>query len=936
MKKTLSILLILITTLSFSQTIITGNIIDTEFNDVLPFANIILKKNSDDSFIQGLISDFDGKFRFDVINGEYSLEISFVGYETKKITGIQITDVKEYVVDIYLSPLANSLEEVIVTTSQRKNSEVAVLLIQKKSINLIDGLSSQSIKRTGDTNLASAIKRVPGVSVQDGKFVYVRGLGDRYSKTLLGGLEIPGLDPDKNTLQLDVFPTNILDNIIINKSASADLNADFSGGIVNIILKDFSNLPQYSFSVSGSYNPEMNFVNQAIRNNQNGVNFLGFNNGYFDRPIGAQQVIPLPEQNALGNSGVLNKITSLFEQQMAVNRYRSGGDFSVGATASNQFRMKNETTIGYIAAFGFRSDTDYFEDYQTGTIAKETSGIENNTSQRGELGVIKKLASALIGISFKTKNSKYKLNLLNLRSAESNAIFAQYADYLENPYTGVANILTYTERNIVSIPFSAKHILREGKSIIEWKVAPSFAEVFDKDFKKTVFETDSNLSYFTISPSTTQLPQRLWRTLKEDAIASKILYTHKIEEGKIKGKIKTGVAFSSKNRSFRTSNYAIDFIGRSDELLGNPDNLLDPSNLWTAQNNRGSHVIGSYQRTNQYDAESKNIAGFLSAELKLSKKWKSTLGIRFENYSMTYTGETIDQIVYDNSKLIDVKDFFPSINIINSLNEQTNLRLSYSRTTARPSFKENSSAQVFDPITERYFIGNPELKPSYINNLDLRFEKYGEGNQFYALSGFYKNFNDPIEIVALGLNSPNQLIGRNNTRATVVGLELEYRKNVLETDTKKFSININTSLIYSQQKMSDSEYQGRVLTEPNRLISKNRELQGQSPFILNAGLTYSKINKNIEYGLFYNVQGKTLEVVGVGNIPDVYTDPFNNLDIVITKKLGETQNQTITFKIQNILGDYKESYYDYYGEEQRLFSLFKVGRSISLGYSMKF
>ena len=202
-------------------------------------------------------------------------------------------------------------------------------------------------------------------------------------------------------------------------------------------------------------------------------------------------------------------------QSLAVNRYRSGGDFSVGATASNQFRMKNETTIGYIAAFGFRSDTDYFEDYQTGTIAKETSGLENNTSQRGELGVIKKLASALLGISLKIKNSKYKLNLLNLRSAESNAIFAQYADYLENPYIGVANILTYTERNIISIPLSAKHILREGKSIIEWKVAPSFAEVFDKDFKKTVFETDSNLSYFTISPSTTQLPQRLWRTLKE-------------------------------------------------------------------------------------------------------------------------------------------------------------------------------------------------------------------------------------------------------------------------------------------------------------------------------------------------------------------------------------------------------------------------------------
>jgi len=286
--------------------------------------------------------------------------------------------------------------------------------------------------------------------------------------------------------------------------------------------------------------------------------------------------------------------------------------------------------------------------------------------------------------------------------------------------------------------------------------------------------------------------------------------------------------------------------------------------------------------------------------------------------------------------LIDVNDFFPSINIIRSLSEQTNLRFSYSKTTARPSFKENSSAQIFDPITERYFIGNPDLKPTYINNIDLRFEHYGEGNQFYAISAFYKNFEDPIEVVALGLNSPNQLIGRNNSEATVAGVEIEYRKNLINNDDSKLAINVNTSFIFSQQEMTDAEYNGRVATEPNRVIDRTRELQGQSPFLINAGLTYAIVSKNLETGLFYNVQGKTLEVVGVGNIPDVYTDPFNNLNFTCTKKLGANQNQTITFKAQNILADTRESFYDYYGEEQRPFSLFKVGRSFSLGYSIKF
>ena len=934
MKNIFTSFFILITTLSFSQSVITGTVIDGEFNDPLPFANVILKNAANESFIEGITTDFDGKFLFEVVDGTYLIELSYVGYETQQITEINITGDKEFLIDVILNPSSNSLDEVVVATSQRKNSEVAILAIQKKSINLIDGLSAQTIKKTGDSNLAAAIKRVPGVSIQDGKFVYVRGLGDRYSKTLLGGLEVPGLDPDKNTLQLDVFPTNILDNIIISKSASADLPADFSGGIVNIVLKDFSTLPEYSFSISGSYNPGMNFVNNAIRNNPEGTNMFGFNNGYFDRPIGAAQNIPLPEQNAIGYAGVLNKVTRTFEQQMAVNRYRSGTDFSIGATASNQFNLKNDTSIGFIAALGFRSDTDYYKDYQTGTIAKETSGLENNTSQRGELGIIKKLASALFGVSLKTKNSKYKLNVLNLRSAESNAIFSEYADYLENPYIGEANIVTYTDRNIVCIPFSAKYILYEGKSIIEWKIAPSYAEVFDKDFKKTVFETNASKSFFTISPSTTQLPQRLWRTLKEDALASTIQYTYQLPESGIKGKIKTGAAYSSKDRSFRTSNYAIDFIGRSEELLGNPNSLLDPSNLWTADTNRGSYILGSLQRTNQYDAQSSTIAGFVSAELKLSEAWKATLGFRFENYALQYTGESIDQVLYNKEELIDVNDFFPSINIIRSLSEQTNLRFSYSKTTARPSFKENSSAQIFDPITERYFIGNPDLKPTYINNIDLRFEHYGEGNQFYAISTFYKNFEDPIEVVALGLNSPNQLIGRNNSEATVAGVEIEYRKNLINNNDSKLAINVNTSFIFSQQEMTDAEYNGRVATEPNRVIDRTRELQGQSPFLINAGLTYAIVSENLETGLFYNVQGKTLEVVGVGNIPDVYSDPFNNLNFTCTKKLGA--NQTITFKAQNILADTRESFYDYYGEEQRPFSLFKVGRSFSLGYSIKF
>lgn len=922
----------------FSQSIITGTILDGEFSDPLPFANILLTDAVNDVSLGGSTSDFDGKYSFEVVPGEYVLEFSFVGYGVKKITGIVVDGDGEVIVDVTLSPADNSLDEVIVTTTVRQNSEQAVLALQKKSINLMDGLSAQTIKKTGDTNLAAAIKRVPGVSIQDGKFVYVRGLGDRYSKTLLGGLEIPGLDPDKNTLQLDIFPTNLLENIIINKSASAALNADFSGGIVNIVLKDFSTLPEYTFSVSGSYNPSMNLVNNAVRNNPDGLNFFGFNNGYYDRPISAQQDIPSPEVSLPGMAAKLIRVTELFEQQMGVVRYNTDLNYSLGGSASNQYVLDNGKTIGFIAALGFRSNTEYYKNRITGTTNKEGqgTGFTAETTQEGEEGRITKLASGLLGVSLKTEQSKYKLNFLNLRSVESNAVNAIYRDFLENPYVGVANILTHTERNIISIPFNAKHILNEGNSIIEWKIAPSYAEVLDKDFKKTVFETDEEFSFFALSPATTQLPQRLWRTLKEKALASNIILTQELNGEKfVEGKLKIGGSFSTKNRDFDTSNYSIDYLGRSENLNGDPNSLLAPNNIWNIEQNEGSFIVGSFQRTNQYEASSSTAAGFVSAELKFSDQWKSVIGLRFENYIVKYTGEDFEQ-VYNKTELINVADLFPSLNVIHSLDEDTNIRFSYARTTARPSFKENSAARIFDPITERFFIGNPELNPSYINNIDLRYEKYGEGNQFLSFSTFFKYLADPIEVVAFDYNTANELIARNSRKATIFGVELEYRKNLINNDAKKLAFNVNASYIQSKLRMTDQEFFGRVTTEPTRNIEPDRRLQGQSPFLINTGVNYLFVEEKIDASLFYNVQGKTLEVVGVGNIPDVYTDPFHNLNLTVIKKFGENDNQTVTLKVQNILDDSRESFYDYFGEQQLPFSFYKQDRTFSLSYNIKF
>ena len=527
MKKYLIASFVLFTNYILSQSVISGQVIDGEFNDPLPFANVLLTL-SDGSNIGGTSTDFDGSYIFEVQSGIYFLEFSFVGYDTKKITEINVGENEEVIVNSILLPASNALEEVIVTTTARQNTEAAVLSIQKRAINLIDGLSAQAIKKTGDSDLASAIKRVPGVSVQDGKFVYVRGLGDRYSKTLLGGLEVPGLDPDKNTLQLDIFPTNLLDNILISKSASAELNADFTGGIVDILLKDFSALPEYSFSVSGSFNPEMNFNSNFIGNEKSAFNSLGFDNGYFDLPLASNQPIPDVETFNLSETNLTMSLTNMFQKTMSVSRFDSFLDFSIGATASNQYNISDEKTIGFIAALGYKRDYEYYEDFFNGTVEKENINrpLEPYGEQRGELGTVQNLASSLLGVSYKTRNSKYKLNLLALNSGESTAIKGVYKEFIENPYVGQADILTYTERNILSIPFSSLHTFNNGNTNLEIKIAPSFARVYDKDFKKTIFE--ENPTGLQIAPNTTQNPSRLWRDLEEDALSSNIMLSRRV------------------------------------------------------------------------------------------------------------------------------------------------------------------------------------------------------------------------------------------------------------------------------------------------------------------------------------------------------------------------------------------------------------------------
>jgi TonB-dependent receptor len=929
------------TVISAQDGTISGTINDGEFNDVLPFANVLIKGTT-----KGATSDFDGKYQIDLEPGTYTVVFSFLGYETKEITGVVVASGQETTVDVTLNPASNQLDEVVVTTSASQNTEASVLNLQKRSVALLDGLSIQSIKKTGANDIASAVKNVPGVSVQDGKFVYVRGLGDRYTKSILNGMDVPGLDPDRNTLQLDIFPTNILDNILVIKSSTADLPADFTGGVVDIVTKDLPTRPEYSINAGISYNRSMHFKDNYLTYSGSDTDFLGFDDGLRDLPISRDTEIPIPAQDGV----TVRQLTQRFTQTMAAQQEQSFMDFNFGFTAGNQFSMNEDgdVRLGYLASLSYRNTTEFYEDYIDGQVFRKDEldpsqyELIPDRTQVGDLGINNVLWNALGGLSLKTPLSKYKLNVLHIQNGESNAALLFQENFSVNSNVNKRDVLVYTQRSITNGLINGYHTNEDASWSVEWKFAPTFSRIYDKDFRVAPFRINQN-GTFTISPSESGDPTRIWRDLQEVNLPGKLDFTRNHSLFSRPAKFKVGGAYTFKNREFVVDQYSFPIQSRGGNFSltfeGDADRILAPESIYALDTQQGTYVRRDSNISDNFDSDIIIWAGYLSEEFRLTDRFNAILGLRFEKFDLIYTGESQVRGTFDNEKILDKADFFPSANLIYDLDEDANkkLRASYSRTTARPSFKEASIAEIFDPVNSTFFIGNIDLQPTYINNFDLRFESYGEGTNFFAVSGFYKTFQDPIELSFIR-EARGQFTPLNLGDAKVFGAELEFRKNLgFIPGWKNFSVNTNISIIESQQNFSDDEREAREdnLRE-GETLGDFRQLQGQSPYLINFGFDYDNPENGWQAGLFYNVQGETLEIVGNGDIPDVFTQPFHNLRLNVSKSFGKEQQNKISLRFQNILNDDIESFYKSFRATNEIFSSRYPGQAISLSYSLSF
>ena len=936
-KLLLNFIFILFTSFIYSQSgKVTGLIMDGEYDEPMAFANVIVKGST-----IGTTTDFDGKYSLDLEPGEYTLTFSFVGYQTIEVSEVLIKSDEVEQVDVTLS--TNTLDEIIITTTVRKNTESAVLDIQKKSAVMLDGLSSQGIKKAGASNIASAVKSVPGVSVQGGKYVYVRGLGDRYTKSILNGVDIPGLDPDRNTIQMDIFPTNILENIIVIKSAAAEYPADFTGGVVDIVTRDFPTKKETSFSIGSGYNSEMHFKNDFLIGPSEGTDFLGFDNNSRSRPINRYQYIP----GTFENYPLLTQLTSSFNPILQAERKTSKNNFNFGFTAGNQFLVGDNDKLGYQFSLSYRNETSFYKNRVDNRLTKDPNNSSNynlltsrlSTGDEGENNII---LSGLAGLVYKRENSKYKLNLLHIQNGESvGGYFNQEASQAGagggiEQYT--KDVIQYTQRSVTNLLLNGQHNIENGWNI-DWKISPTLATVLDKDHRTTAFQITQEGDAI-IAPSSSGYPQRVWRDLFEFNLANQVNFLKKYTLKDKPAKLKFGGGMTYKFRDFELDYYI--FTSTNPVVPnGQANNLLLTENIWTPETQAGTHLVfgNLYQSANSYEGEQRIYSGYFSNEFELIENLKSVVGIRTELFQSYYTGQNQSgsQVFY-NEKIIDNFDIYPSANLILSLNENSNLRSSFSKTTARPSFKEASRAQIYDAISDRLFIGNLDLKPSYIDNLDMRYEIFGDKGDIIAFSGFYKTFKDPIELTFFA-SAPNQLTARNLGSAKVYGAEFEIRKplNIISDDVRKWRFSLNASLIKSSLEMFEDEYNNRLnAARDGESISRTRDLQGQSPFLINSNIEFLNEETGFQYGLFYNVQGRTLEVVGTGIVPDVYTVPFHSLNFNLKKFLDDDGKSSISIKAKNILNSKKESVYESFNISDEIWTSRMQGTEISIGYSLKF
>ncbi len=907
-KITITAALSLLSILAFSQTgKITGKIIDAKTGETLPGATVLIEGTT-----RGASSDFDGNFSLGGLQpGKYNIIASYITYDNKKFVDVIVkaNDVTEFNIGLDQAS-SQTLGEVVVQAEMNKENTNTLLVMQKNNASVSDGISSESIKKTPDRSTSDVLKRVSGASIQDNKFAIIRGMSDRYNTAYLNGSPLPSSESDKRAFAFDIFPSGILDNLVILKTATPDLPGDFAGGVILINTKNIPDKNSTSLSVSSGYNSLTTFQN--FKTYKGGkTDWLGIDDGSRQLPSG----IPTTEEyaNITSNTDKIDQAKKLNYDWTLQNK-TALPNLNTQFTQANIFKLFKKD-FGSVVALTY-NNTNNTSISERREFEEQGDAVQKTREFTDTNFVNNILASALWNLSYKI-NDNHQIGVKNLYSVNTDdrtitrkGVFD--ASDVNNPLWQKSNVRFFTQNNIYTGQVNGDHFLPKEKVKIKWIGGLSDIQRDIPNLRRMVYQKASGSESDSVNYAAQILGDAVGPTSAGSMFFAKTqerIYSFKLDISRpfeiyaSKHELKIGAFNQYRNRSFAARLLGYTWYSKGSAIKPNADLAFLPEGEIFNQANMGvtdgpGKYDGGFKLTesttfiDSYKASSVLNAAYVMSDSRFTDKLRFIYGVRFESYTQSLN--TLNSDFTDKTKDTTIVDFLPSINGVWSMNERINIRAAYYRTVNRPEFRELAPFNFYDFVTDYQISGNDTLQRAKIHNYDLRFEYYPQKpGQIISVSAFYKDLTNAIEQIA-GNGQIRSINFANVPKATNLGMEFEYRvllSTIIKSDSSKIlnGTTLFTNFSYVQSSVDVSKLNG----------VKPRPLQGQSPVIINAGAQY--LDKDYDFGisLSYNYVGKRIVIVGNVDEPSIWENPRHVLDLQLTKTFKK--NLEVKFNVRDAI-----------------------------------
>lgn len=853
-----------------------------------------------------VFTELDGGFRARAPAGPQEIRVSFGGY-TPRVLIVEVAAGETARLEVVLE--MERFTEEIVVTAEAVEAELftaeAQLVERQKAATITDNLASEEMRENADSNAASAMKRVTGLTVVDNQYVFVRGLGERYSNTTLNGAVLPTTEPDKRVVPLDLFPTGLIESVSVVKSYLPDKPADFSGGLVEIDPLSFPSEPVLSFSMSQGMNSRTSF-RDGLGYPGGALDRFGFDDGTRSLPPGIpnERVVRTSrftsagftpdELETLGESfaNVWSPETTPVRQNqsfsfVAGNSWDRFGAIVSGTWSESHQNQDEQRTFYAVSAGDLEVQNDYDFDV---TTSKTSTGLVGNLAYR--FSGSHRLALE----NFYTHNSKNEARI--------------FEGYNNDVGEDIRNTrLFWVEETIFSSTLSGEHFLPGlASSQLEWKATLSRAARDEPDLRETLYEFNPAVEDFVLADES-QSGFRMFNDLDDEVRELGFDWSAFFTQWSgLPAMFKFGPQLTLRERDFSSRRFRL-----NPRIAGAVDLTAAPEDIFTPENIGSSYELREETRpTDAYGAEQTVTAAYGMLDLPLGRNLRVIGGVRVERSRQQV--DTFDPFSTTSGTItarLEDTDLLPGVNAVYALTDRTNLRASYSHTVNRPEFRELAPFEFTDVVGGRAVVGNPDLQRALIRNLDLRFETFPGVGEVLAASVFYKDFSNPIERIVqptaqLRTSYTNALGARN------AGVELESRRQF-----GRLTGSANYTYVDSQIELESAP--GQVQT------SLDRPLAGQSAHVFNLSADLDLPEVGGSFRVLYNYFGDRIVDAGSLGMPDIYEEGRGVLDAVFSKRFA---SWSLRASFDNLLDS--EHRFTQGGLAQRTFGL---GRSFSLSVS---